>query len=119
MAIQQISSQAATTSQAAAATPRPAAPRAPAPEVAPLFPERPAAQPSAEQVQEAVVEVRKAVQPVARNLRFSIDDDTGKTIISVVDSVTNEVIRQIPGEEIVAIAKAIDRMKGLLLHQKA
>lgn len=117
MAIQQISSQAATASQAAAAAPRPALARTPAAEAA-APPDRPA-QPSAEQVQEAVVEVRKAVQPVARNLQFSIDKETGKTIIKVVDSVTNEVIRQIPGEEIVAIAKAIDRMQGLLLHQKA
>lgn len=117
MAIQQISSLATAASQAAGAPPRPAPARTPAPEAA-RQPDRPA-QPSPEQVQEAVSEVRKAVQPVARNLQFSIDKETGKTIITVVDSVTREVIRQIPGEEIVAIAKAIDRMKGLLLHQKA
>jgi flagellar protein FlaG len=37
----------------------------------------------------------------------------------VVDAVTHEVVRQIPGEEILAIARAIDRMQGLLLKQKA
>ena len=70
-------------------------------------------------MEQAVEAVQKAVEPVAQNLQFSIDKETGKTIVSVVDSVTKEVIRQIPGEEIVAIAKAIDRMQGLLVRQKA
>ena len=75
--------------------------------------------PSQEQVKQAVEAVQQAVKPVAQNLQFSIDKETGKTIVSVVDSVTQEVIRQIPGEEILAIAKAIDRMQGLLVRQKA
>ena len=55
----------------------------------------------------------------AAALILEIDKETGKTIIKVVDATTNEVIRQIPGDDIVAIAKAIDRMRGLLLHQQA
>jgi flagellar protein FlaG len=70
-------------------------------------------------VEQAVEAVQKAVMPVARDLQFSIDKETGKTIISVVDAATKEVIRQIPGEEILAIARAIDRMQGLLINRKA
>ena len=32
---------------------------------------------------------------------------------------TNEVIRQIPSEEMLEIAKALDRLQGLLVKQKA
>lgn len=120
MAIQQISSLAAATSQAIGVTPsvpaqaRDAAPQ-PAPPPPPLQPEKS----SAEQMQMAVAEIRRAVAPVARNLQFSIDKETGKTIVTIVDSETNEVIRQIPGDEVLAIARAIDRMQGLLIRQKA
>lgn len=79
-----------------------------------------AAQPtSLEQVQQAMEDVRKAITPVAQDLLFSIDEDTGKTIVKVVDASTDEVIRQIPSEEIISIAKALDKLQGLLVQQKA
>lgn len=72
-----------------------------------------------EELDRALDDVRKAVEPVARNLLFSIDDDSGRTIVKVVDNATKEVIRQIPSEEILSIAKALDRLKGLLIKQEA
>lgn len=119
MAIQQISSLAAATSQAIGVTPSvPAQARDAAPQPAPPPPLQPEKS-SAEQMQMAVAEIRRAVAPVARNLQFSIDKETGKTIVTIVDAETNEVIRQIPGDEVLAIARAIDRMQGLLIRQKA
>ncbi len=118
MAIQQIGNLAAFASQATVASPRPAAAKPSAPSEA-VPDAKPSPPPSEEQVEVAVEAVQRAVEPVARNLQFSIDKETGKTVISVVDAVTKEVIRQIPGEEILAIARAIDRMQGLLLKQKA
>lgn len=78
-----------------------------------------AAPPTAEQLQSTVDEVKQVLEPVAQNLLFSIDEDTGKTIVKIVDSTTDEVIRQIPSEEFIAIAKALDSLKGLLLKQQA
>ena len=72
-----------------------------------------------EQVQQAMEDVRNAIAPVAQDLLFSIDEDTGKTIVKVVDASTDEVIRQIPSEEIISIAKALDKLQGLLVEQKA
>lgn len=122
MAIQQISNLATLTSQATIAPTRPAAASA-SKAVEIRLPGQAPPQPSQEKVEQAVEQaveaVQKAVEPVARDLQFSIDKETGKTIISVVDAVTKEVIRQIPGEEILAIARAIDRMQGLLFNQKA
>lgn len=122
MAIQQISNLATLVSRDTVAPNRSAAVSDPKP-VEILLPGQAPPQPSpaqAEQaVEQAVEAVQKAVAPVARDLQFSIDKETGKTIISVVDAVTHEVIRQIPGEEILAIAKAIDRMQGLLINREA
>jgi len=52
-------------------------------------------------------------------LQFSIDEDTGKTIIKVMDVHTEEVIRQIPTEEAVKIARTLDKVQGLLFNGKA
>ena len=67
---------------------------------------------------QAVDEVRNAIKPVAQDLLFSIDDDSGRTVVKVVDSSTDEVIRQIPSKELLAISKALDKLQGLLLKQE-
>lgn len=74
---------------------------------------------SAAEIAEALETVRTALALVARNLQFSVDDDTGKTVVRIIDSSTNEVIKQFPSEEILAIARSIDKLQGLLLRQEA
>ena len=75
--------------------------------------------PSAGELQKALEEVAKAVAPMAQSLQFSLDKDSGKTVVKVMDTDTNEVIRQIPSEEVLAISKAVDKLKGLLIKQQA
>lgn len=67
----------------------------------------------------AVNELRTAIAPVEQNLLFSIDEDTERTVVKVVDATTDEVIRQIPSEEVLAITKALDKLQGVLIQQKA
>lgn len=75
--------------------------------------------PSAGELQKALEEVAKAVAPMAQSLQFSLDKDSGKTVVKVMDTDTNEVIRQIPSEEVLAISKAVNKLKGLLIKQEA
>lgn len=42
------------------------------------------------------------------NLEFKVNEDLERTIVKVVDSDSGEVIRQIPSEELVAIAERIE-----------
>lgn len=73
-------------------------------------------------VAQAVQQVAEAVQAHTNNLVFSLDDDSGKAIVKIIDSQTDEVIRQIPSEEMLALAKAIDsyqESQSLLLKEKA
>lgn len=78
-----------------------------------------AAKPDAAQVKKAVENLRQATQSAAQNIEFSVDHDTNQTVIRVVDGSTKEVIRQIPTEEVIQIAKSLDRLSGLLLREKA
>lgn len=78
-----------------------------------------ASKPSTEQVQKALEKLQQVTQPVAQNLQFSVDDSTGETVIKVVDDRTQELIRQIPSQEFLDMVKALDKLSGLLLRQKA
>lgn len=63
--------------------------------------------------------MQRKAQAFAPSLRFSVDHDTGRTVVRVTDANTQEVIRQIPAEEVLKLAKEIDRMQGLLFHKQA
>ncbi len=53
------------------------------------------------------------------HLSFAVDEETGATVISIVDDETDEVIRQIPHDDILKLKKAIGEMQGLVLDRKA
>ena len=56
----------------------------------------------------AVKQLNSYVQSINRNLEFNIDSDSGETVVKVIDSQTDELIRQIPNEEALNIAKQLD-----------
>lgn len=103
----------------AAAEPSAAA-RAPAtPVVTSAAVQPPSSAPSPEQVTQALKSINKTLQSLSQGLEFTIDEDSQRTIVKVVDRETKDVIRQIPSEEALEIAKALDQASGLLIRQKA
>ncbi|MEK8090573.1 flagellar protein FlaG [Thermithiobacillus plumbiphilus] len=77
------------------------------------------APPKPEAVKEAVRGVNEALRMLSRSIEFSVDEDTGRQLVKVVDQETKQVLRQIPSEEMLAIAKGLDRLVGLLIRDKA
>ncbi len=71
------------------------------------------------ELSQAVKQLNDFVQDIQRDLEFSVDDDTGKTVIRVYDSKTEELIRQIPNEEVLELAKNLKETNGLLFNAKA
>ena len=59
------------------------------------------------------------IKQTANSLQFSIDEDIGVTVVKVIDTESKKVIRQIPSEEVIDIAKALDKLQGLLVKQQA
>lgn len=72
-----------------------------------------------EQVEAAVNQIQQFTQTLTQNLKFSIDEDTGKTVVRIVDMQTQEVIRQIPSEEAIRIAGALGKIQGVLFNGQA
>lgn len=75
-----------------------------------------------EQTQMAIERVKQSIKPaLANTLEFEIDQSTGKTVVKITDITTNSLVRQIPSEEMLIIAHALDNMQGRggLVKQKA
>lgn len=72
-----------------------------------------------EPVEEAVKNINAALNVRLQSLEFRVDEDSKRTIVSVVDKETKEVIRQMPSREALEIAKALDQLQSLLKKQTA
>lgn len=70
-------------------------------------------------LEKAIKDLRQGVQNMQRSLQFSIDESSGRTVIKVVDKNTQEVIRQIPEEQVLELAARLDKNAGVLLKDKA
>lgn len=76
-------------------------------------------------IQQAVDVLNQAVALEQRSLSFSIDDASGRSVIKVIDFETDELIKQIPSEELLKVAQDIKRLQeemgqsiGLLIDNK-
>lgn len=56
---------------------------------------------------DAVTQMNDYLQVEQRDLRFSIDEELGETIVKVLDRETDEVIRQIPNEVFLKLARSL------------
>jgi flagellar protein FlaG len=75
--------------------------------------------PSQEVVQKAAAQIQNFVKEMGRNLSFSIDETTGYNVVRVINPETNEVIRQLPSEELLKIAKSMETLNSFLINQRA
>lgn len=75
--------------------------------------------PNRAEMEEAVKTLNKFTEMTAQDVRFSIDEESGKTIVKVVDVATQTVLRQIPNVEALSISRSLDKMQGLLVRDSA
>lgn len=73
---------------------------------------------SQEELEKAVSNLNQFFQVVRRELQFAVDDKTGHTLITVKDSDSDQTIRQIPNEEVLALARNIADHGELSLIQE-
>lgn len=75
--------------------------------------------PSADETEQAVETLRRALRTYPTNLKISTDDSTGKTVIRVVNASSGEVVRQIPTEDALKLSAAAEELKGWLVRETA
>ena len=103
---------AATQAVEASAAPAPA--KAVAPGIAAA-----AAEPARAEVEQAVERANRQIASLAPSLEFEIDPDTSAVVIRLVDRNDQSVLRQVPSPEMLAIARALERMQAMLVRVRA
>jgi len=68
-------------------------------------------------LEEVVQKLNDYTQSVDRQLQFSVDDDSGKVMIKVIDSETGETIREIPSEEVINMQKKLKEVSEQLFEK--
>lgn len=75
--------------------------------------------PTREAVAKAAADLQQFVQAMGRNLSFSVDETTGYHVVRVVNPTTGELVRQLPSEELLQIARDFERLNNVLVSQRA
>ena len=70
----------------------------------------------------AIAELQEFVDSLGRSLSFRRDDSIDRNVITVRDTQTNRIVRQIPSEEVVAMSRQIrdqsaEMRAGLLMNK--
>ncbi len=79
-----------------------------------------APKPSIAELESAVFAINQGMQQANLNLQFSVDSDSKRTVVKMVDTSTGELIRQYPTEATLAISHGIEQLQqGLLLKREA
>lgn len=80
---------------------------------------------SEQSLEQALDVINRAMVIEQRSLNFSVDEISGRSIIKVVDRETDQLIRQIPTEEVLRVAQDIKKLQeemgqslGLLIDRK-
>ena len=71
------------------------------------------------ELEAAVENLREFVSEMKRELQFSVDEDSGRTIITVIDPDSGKIIRQIPPEEVLQIARSVAEGAFNLIDSRA
>lgn len=82
----------------------------------------PVSPPTKDQVEQAAARIEKVLRGTTSRLEFEIDPDLNtmdKVVIKILNGESGEVIRQIPAQELVDLAKHLDDAKGLLVREHA
>lgn len=83
--------------------------------VAPVAQATPATHSIQDTIEQVAAQLESYLRSVGRSLQFRIDTASGRTVVSVRDSATGEVIRQIPNEEALRLAQALGAQPNSLV----
>lgn len=72
-----------------------------------------------QKISNAVEDINNFFQIAQHSLGFTVDEVSGKMVMQIRDTKTNELIRQIPGEEVLKLAKRLDDLSGILFKAQA
>jgi len=70
---------------------------------------------SPEELQQAIDDISANMEMMQKGLAFNIDEESGVQVVKVVDIKTGDLIRQIPNQEALDIARKLSEITGVLM----
>ncbi|QNO14471.1 flagellar protein FlaG [Alkalicella caledoniensis] len=70
------------------------------------------------ELQKAVELINETVQMVDKKFEFEVHKGTNRTMVKVVDKETEEIIREIPPEEVLNLVEKMNELVGLMMDKK-
>lgn len=68
-------------------------------------------------LKEAIAQLNKQMVDTNQHLGFELNDHIKGPIITVQNTLTGEVIRKIPSDEVLRVAQSIDSLKGVIFNK--
>ncbi|HUH60920.1 MAG TPA: flagellar protein FlaG [Candidimonas sp.] len=81
--------------------------------------DREAASDSPNSLEKALEDVNNNMKAWATGMRFDVDPDANRVVVSIIDSATGEVLRTVPSDAVIRVAKMIVQMQGNAVNTKA
>lgn len=70
------------------------------------------------QLDDTLEELNQRMQAWSTGLKFSMDEDAQRLVVSIVDTATGDVIRTVPSDAVLKVAKMIVQMQGQMVDTK-
>lgn len=70
------------------------------------------------QLDDTLEELNQRMQAWSTGLKFSMDEDAQRLVVSIVDTTTGDVIRTVPSDAVLKVAKMIVQMQGQMVDTK-
>lgn len=64
-------------------------------------------------------QINESMTAWSTGMRFDMDEDAQRVVVSIVDSKTGDVIRTVPSDAVIQIAKIITKLQGTAVDTKA
>ena len=73
---------------------------------------------TADEIREAIEHINEVVKNVPTSLNFSVDEASDRFVVHVTDTDTGELIRKLPGDAVLRIARQLESLKGVVFDHK-
>ena len=70
-----------------------------------------------DKLEKTVTQMNEHIQQINNELHISVDEESGKTVFKVIDSETAKIIRQIPSEELLSLARHLENGEPIGLFE--
>lgn len=70
-----------------------------------------------EELRDALDKINHFIQVAKDEIHFVLHEEYERWVVRIIDTKNNEVLRQIPSEHALALSKALDTLKGLLIRE--